>query len=255
MPSVILQGSELEYVCMLPRNDARPTLVFLHEGLGSIGQWRDFPRELALACDCGALVYARHGYGNSSVLEERRRADYMHIEAREVLPELLAKLSIRAPILVGHSDGASIALIHAGSGFAVRALVVLAPHVFVEEISLAGIRDAKRAFLETDLPQRLARYHRDAAKTFWGWNDIWLSEEFRAWNIEALLPNITQPVLAIQGEQDEYGSMAQIDAIARAVRDCEVLKLDNCRHAPQRDQRAATFAAMRAFIACIDVAG
>lgn len=249
MPSIIVQDHELEYVSMPPRNPERPTLVFLHEGLGSIGQWRDFPQRLAHTTDCGALAYARYGYGNSSVLAEARGVDYMHREAQSVLPQLLGKLGIRNPILVGHSDGGSIALIYAGSGHQARALIILAPHVFVEGISIRAIEEAKQAFLTSDLPQRFARYHRDAQKTFWGWNDIWLAPEFRSWNIEALLPNITCPVLAIQGEQDEYGTMAQLDAIARAVSGpCDQLKLPQCGHRVHRDQEETALAAMVKFI-------
>jgi pimeloyl-ACP methyl ester carboxylesterase len=249
MPTVIVEGRELEYVSMPAATRAQPTLVFLHEGLGSIGLWRDFPQQLAQRTGCGVAVYSRYGYGNSSVLAEPRSVDYMHDEARRALPALLQRLEISAPILVGHSDGASIALIYAGSGLPARALIVAAPHVFVEDISIEGITAAKHAFQSTDLPQRLGRYHRDAQKTFWGWNDIWLAPEFRAWNIEALLPNIACPVLAIQGEGDEYGTMAQIDNIARRVAGpCELLKLPDCGHAVHRDQPQAALAAMSAFI-------
>lgn len=236
---------------MPPPAADRPTLVFLHEGLGSIGQWRDFPQRLARLTDCGALVYSRYGYGNSDVLAEARGVEYMHVEAQQVLPELLQKLHVRAPVLVGHSDGASIALIYAGSGYEPRGLILEAPHVFVEDISIRGIAAAKQVFETTDLPQRLGRYHRDASKTFWGWNDIWLAPEFRAWNIEEFLRRIGCPILAIQGEDDEYGSMAQIETLAKAVHRCELFRLANCRHAPHRDQAEAALAAMSAFVASI----
>ena len=214
-----------------------PVLVFLHEGLGSIGQWRDFPDRIATATGLPAIVYARYGYGQSDVLGEAFGVDFMHREGREALPELLHALDIERPILIGHSDGASIALIYAGSGHPVRAMVALAPHVFVEDISIAGIAAAKRAFETTDLPQKLARYHRDAAKTFYGWNDVWLAPEFRSWNIERFLPGVRCPVLAIQGCGDEYGSMAQLDAIARqAGGPVELLKLEECGHSPHKDQ-------------------
>jgi pimeloyl-ACP methyl ester carboxylesterase len=248
MPTVIVQSRELEYVSMPPPSAERPTLVFLHEGLGSIGQWRDFPQRLAQLTDCGALAYSRYGYGNSEVLAEARKVHYMHVEAQEVLPELLDKLHISDPILVGHSDGGSIALIYAGSGYGARGLILEAPHIFVEDVSIRGIAAAKQVFETTDLPQRLGRYHRDAAKTFWGWNDIWLAPAFRAWNIEEFLPRIGCPILAIQGEDDEYGSMAQIETIAQAARRCELLKLENCDHTPHRDQSAAVLAAMSAFV-------
>jgi pimeloyl-ACP methyl ester carboxylesterase len=251
MPTLLVQGHELEYVSMPPPVADRPTLVFLHEGLGSLGQWRDFPQQLAEMTGCGALVYSRYGYGNSDVLAEARIVDYMHVEAQQVLPDLLGKLHISNPILVGHSDGASIALIYAGSGFAVRALILEAPHLFVEDISIRGITDAKQVFKTTDLPQRLGRYHRDAAKTFWGWNDIWLAPAFRAWNIEEFLPRIGCPILAIQGADDEYGSMAQIETIAKAAKRCELLKLENCRHAPHRDQAETVLTAMSTFVRAI----
>ncbi len=247
MPFVEVDGRALEYEWV---GDGAPTLVFLHEGLGSIGQWRDFPQRVARATGCAALVYARYGHGQSDVLQEPRTPAYMHDEARRSLPELLAKLRIIAPVLVGHSDGASIALIHAGAGHAVRGLVLEAPHVFVEEYGLEGIRVATRAFEGTDLRQRLGRYHSDAEAMFRGWSDIWLSPAFRGWNIEACLSGIRCPVLAIQGVNDEYGTMAQLDTIARQVRGpCELVKLVDCGHAPHRDQPDVTLAAVQRLVA------
>lgn len=215
------------------------TLVFLHEGLGSIRQWRDFPAKVAAATGCRALVYDRYGYGQSDVLVEAKRdIRFMHEEALVALPALLEELDIRKPILVGHSDGASIALIHAGGGHAVRAVVAMAPHVFIEPVCLSSIRKAATTFGRTDLPARLGKYHRDARKTFYGWADVWLDPRFEGWDIrEDFLPNVACPVLAIQGYDDEYGTMAQLDEIARRVKGpCELLKLDNCGHAPFRDQ-------------------
>lgn len=212
-------------------------MLFLHEGLGSVSQWRDFPERIVAATGLPAIVYARYGHGQSDVLEQAHGVDFMHCEALESLPELLRALGIARPILIGHSDGASIALIHAGSGHPVRALVAMAPHVFVEDISIEGIVAAKQSFETTGLPQKLARHHRDPAKTFYGWNDIWLAPAFRRWNIERFLPAIRCPLLAIQGYGDAYGTMAQIDAIARqAGGSVEVLKLERCGHSPQRDQ-------------------
>jgi pimeloyl-ACP methyl ester carboxylesterase len=226
----------------------RAPLVFLHEGLGSVAMWRGFPARVAELTGCPAVVYSRYGYGASDVLAAPFGVDYMHREARETLPELLAKLGIERPILVGHSDGASIALIYAGSGHPVRGLVAMAPHVFVEGLSVRSIEAAKVAFETTDLAEKLARYHADARRAFYGWNDIWLHPDFRRWNIEPLLPAIRCPVLAIQGRDDEYGTMAQVDAIAAQVGGpCEVLRLDDCRHSPHREQHDRTLEAVVAF--------
>jgi pimeloyl-ACP methyl ester carboxylesterase len=244
---VTVQGRKLE-VLRIAGADA-PTLVFLHEGLGSVAMWREFPQKAAAATGCATVVYSRYGYGQSDVLREARAVDYMHVEALEVLPQLLQALDISDPVLVGHSDGGSIALIHAAANAATRGLVVMAPHVFVEDISVKSIAEAKTAFENTDLPQKLGRYHADAAKTFRGWNDIWLHPDFRSWNIEEVLPRIHCPVLAIQGFDDEYGTMAQLDAIARGTGGpIELLRLADCRHSPQRDQPAVVLEAMVSFV-------
>jgi pimeloyl-ACP methyl ester carboxylesterase len=223
-----------------------PTLIFLHEGLGSLALWKDFPDKLAAATRAPALVYSRYGYGKSDRLAGDRAVDYMHREALETLPDLRRQLSLEDVALVGHSDGASIALIHAGAGrWAVRGLILEAPHVFVEQMGLDQIALAKTAFETTDLGQRLGRYHDDPASAFWGWNKIWLHPDFRSWNIEEYLPGVTCPVLAIQGADDEYGTLAQLDAIARGVAGpFEKLVLADCKHSPHRDQEAATLAAM-----------
>jgi pimeloyl-ACP methyl ester carboxylesterase len=233
---VSVRGRRLEYR-RIAGAAAGPTLVFLHEGLGSIGQWRDFPERIARGTRLPAVVYARYGYGQSDLLEQPFGVDFMHREALDFLPGLLRALGIERPILVGHSDGASIALIHAGAGHPLDALVALAPHVFVEDISIGGIVAAKQTFESTDLREKLARYHRDPVKTFYGWNDAWLAPAFRSWNIEQYLPAIKCPLLAIQGYGDEYGSMAQLDAIARqAGGPVELLKLEDCGHSPHKDQ-------------------
>jgi pimeloyl-ACP methyl ester carboxylesterase len=230
----------------------RPALVFLHEGLGSVSMWRDFPARVAAATGCPVVVYSRYGYGQSDRLEAPFAVDYMHREALETLPELLAALGIERPVLVGHSDGASIALIHAGARDGLAGLVVLAPHVFVEDISVKSIAEAKVAFETTELPEKLARHHADARRTFYGWNDIWLHPDFRRWNIEAFLPAIRCPVLAIQGVDDEYGTMAQVEAIARTVGGaCEIVKLEACGHSPHRDQPEPTLAAIARFVAAL----
>ena len=230
-----VRGHRLEYRRIAAA--AGPSLVFLHEGLGSISLWRDFPDRIAAQTGLPAIVYARYGHGQSDVLQPPHGVDFMHREALESLPELLRQLEIERPILIGHSDGASIALIYAGSGHSLRGLVAIAPHVFVEDISVESIVAAKQAFETTDLPRKLARHHRDAHKTFYGWNDVWLAPAFRSWNIEAFLPAIKCPLLALQGLGDEYGTMAQVDAIARqGGGPVEVLKLRDCGHSPQKDQ-------------------
>lgn len=250
MPFVTCAGHALEYEWLDAAEPGKPTLVFLHEGLGSIRQWRDFPLRVVKATGCRALLYSRYGYGQSDVLSEPRvDVRFMHREALEALPELLANLAIERPVLVGHSDGASIALIHAGAGHAVRAVATMAPHVFVEPICVESIGKASAAFASSDLAQRLGKYHRDPRKTFHLWADAWLDPEFLQWNIEAYLPAIACPVLAIQGENDEYGTMAQVDAIARGVRGaCELVKLPACGHAPFRDQPRATLDALTKFV-------
>jgi pimeloyl-ACP methyl ester carboxylesterase len=244
-------GHRLEYRWIGPAPaHALPVLVFLHEGLGSVALWKRFPDAVAEATGCSALVYSRYGYGKSDRLLEPRAVDYMHREALEVLPQLLDTLAIRDPVLIGHSDGASIALIHAGSGQrAVRGVVAMAPHVFVEDVSVTSIAAAKVAFETTDLPARLGRYHDDVASTFRGWNDIWLHPDFRAWNIEPFLAGIRCPVLLIQGVDDEYGTLAQVEAVERQVSgDARSLKLAQCRHSPHVDQTEATLSAIETFV-------
>jgi pimeloyl-ACP methyl ester carboxylesterase len=245
---VTVRGRKLEVRRIAGANHDAPTLVFLHEGLGSVSMWRDFPDKAAAATGCTALVYSRYGHGDSDVLGEPRGVDYMHVEALEALPDLLEELSIRDPVLVGHSDGGSIALIYAAARGA-KGIIAMAPHVFVEDISVKSIAEAKTAFEITDLPQKLARHHADAAKTFWGWNDIWLHPDFRSWNIEEHLPRVHCPVLAIQGFDDEYGTMAQLDAIAKQTGGpIELLRLAACRHSPHRDQPGVVLEAMSRFI-------
>lgn len=235
MPFLDMGDFELEYRT-IPGNPAHRWLVFLHEGLGSVELWRDFPSLIAAATDHPALVYSRRGHGWSTPVSGPRSADFMHQEALQVLPSILARRSIADPILIGHSDGASIALIHAAHR-PVRAVVALAPHVFVEPQSLAGIAAARQAFEETDLPERMRRYHRDPAATFNGWHGTWMSPSFRDWNIEDLLPDIACPVLVIQGTDDQYGTAAQLAAIERSAGGpVERLWLDDCGHSPHLDR-------------------
>ena len=249
---VQVRGRRIE-VRTIAGDPERPSLVFLHEGLGSVAMWRGFPARVAEVTGCPALVYSRYGYGGSDLLEASFAVDYMHREAEETLPELLSTLGVERPILIGHSDGASIALIYAGSHIdAVRGLVALAPHVFVEDISVRNIEEAKVAFETTDMQKKLARYHTDARRTFYGWNDIWLHPDFRRWNIEAYLPRIRCPVLAVQGVDDEYGTMAQIETIAaRVAGPCELVKIEACGHRLHRDQHDATLEVIARFVAQI----
>jgi len=258
MPQIIAAGHSLEYLWIEGASNpdpGRPVLVFLHEGLGSIRQWRDFPAKVAAATGRRALVYDRYGYGQSDVLREARRTvRFMHDEALVSLPALLKEMHIENPVLIGHSDGASIALIHAGAGHAVHGVVAMAPHVFIEPECLSSIVKIAGEFENGDLASRLGRYHRDARKTFYGWADVWLDPEFKGWDIrDEYLPGIRCPVLAIQGFDDEYGTMAQLDAIAKqAGGPVELLRLADCRHSPHRDQPAVVLEAISRFIARLE---
>jgi pimeloyl-ACP methyl ester carboxylesterase len=246
---VSVRGRSLDVQRLSGLSPQASELVFLHEGLGSVSHWRDFPERVATSTGCQVTVYSRYGCGNSDLLTEARPFSYMHDEALRSLPDLLAELKIENPILIGHSDGASIALIHAGACDRVRGLVLLAPHVFVEDLSVASIAEARVKFETTNLPEKLARHHRDAARTFWGWNNIWLHPDFRRWNIEEYLPRITCPTLVIQGLDDQYGTMAQVQAIAQqSGGSVEILPLAECRHSPQRDQADAVLAAIGKFM-------
>jgi pimeloyl-ACP methyl ester carboxylesterase len=248
MALTTMAGGRIEYE-RIPGERSGPTIVLLHEGLGSISMWRDFPRQVAEVTGHEVLVYSRHGYGRSAPLTAPRSLRFMHDEALIVLPELLDTLEIRRPILLGHSDGGSIAIIHAGgSGRDVAGLVLLAPHVMVEEISVASIAAARVAYAQGDLRVRLARHHDDVDGAFRGWNDVWLQPDFRAWTIEEYLPRIMCPVLAIQGEDDEYGTMAQVDRIGGAIPDAQILKLAQSGHSPHRDRTAEVLEAIRAFV-------
>jgi pimeloyl-ACP methyl ester carboxylesterase len=250
MPQIAAAGHMLEYQWIDGSRAASPSLIFLHEGLGSIRQWRDFPGKVAKATGCPALVYDRYGYGNSDVLTaDRVGLDFMHREALVLLPEILLHLKIQDPVLIGHSDGASIALIHAGAGHPVRGVAVMAPHVFIEDICVNSIQEAARQFETSGVAERLGKYHRDARKTFHLWADAWLDPAFRKWNIEQYLPGIKCPLLAIQGEDDEYGTMAQLDSIQRRVKGpCELLKLPACGHSPHKDQPERVLQALTGFI-------
>lgn len=229
-------------------------LVFLHEGLGSADLWRDFPERVASSTGCPVLAYSRSGYGRSSSIVLPRPLTYMHDEGIGVLPELLEALSITDAILVGHSDGASIAIVFAGSGdpraSRVRGIVLEAPHVFVEDVSITSIEAAKVAYEKGDLKKRLEKWHGENVEVaFRGWNAAWLDPGFRSWNIERYLAGISVPVMAIQGAGDEYGTLAQLDAIESGLHSpFERVVLPGCGHAPHRDQPEATLAAITRFV-------
>ncbi len=248
-----LERQAIECRWYAPTRTAAPTLVLLHEGIGSIALWKGFPADLAAATGCGTLVYSRHGYGWSSGREAPFGVDYLHREALVTLPALLDKRGIDDPVLIGHSDGASIAIIHAGgSGRPVRGIVLEAPHVFVEDLTITSIEQTRTAFHDTDLEVRLGRYHRDPRASFFGWNDIWLDPAFRSWNIESYLPRVRCPTLAIQGADDHYGTLAQIDAIERQVAGPFRKRiLADCGHVPHFAQPAAILEAIRTFVAAL----
>jgi pimeloyl-ACP methyl ester carboxylesterase len=250
MKHVVVNGLRLEYRDYPSAVSGRPVLLLLHEGLGCVAMWRDFPEKLAAVTGCRVIVWSRAGYGGSQAYSEARTVHYLHREAEEALPALLAALNIKRPVLIGHSDGGSIALIFAGA-FPQEplAVAVIAPHEFVEEESLAGIRLARTAWETTDLPKKLARYHHDQTeRVFHDWNDCWLSPSFREWNIESYLANIRCPVLAIQGADDEYATFRQIDLIAEKVPGTQLLKFPKCGHTPQRDQEIPVLEALATFV-------
>ncbi|WP_376851214.1 alpha/beta fold hydrolase [Bordetella pertussis] len=245
----------IEYALLAPERRDAPLLVFLHEGLGSLAMWRDWPRRVCDAAGCRGLVYSRYGYGRSTVrpLDESRPIDYLHQQAAQALPALFAALGIDArrdkPVLFGHSDGASIALLYAAlCPDAVAGIAVAAPHIYVEDITVANIAVALRAYRETTLRDRLARYHDDVDSTFASWTDTWLDPAFRQWNIEAYLPAITCPVLAMQGVDDEYGTLEQIRGIRRLAPQTRLLEIQDCGHSPHKDQPELVTRAVAGFV-------
>jgi pimeloyl-ACP methyl ester carboxylesterase len=251
---VRVDGKRIETLLLSPGANASsaPTIVMLHEGLGSISMWKDFPQRVAEATECAVLVYSRYGHGKSDRLAEKRPVDFMHHEAKAVLPELLCQFEIARPILLGHSDGASIALIYAGTfPERVRALILEAPHVLVEEHGLRSIAAIRTLYEATDISTKLGRYHDHVDEVFHGWNDIWLDPRFREWNIEEYLDAITCPTLVIQGEKDEYGTLAQVEAIQRRVPAAHTIILPGCRHSPHREQPVPTLAAISKFVAAL----
>jgi pimeloyl-ACP methyl ester carboxylesterase len=252
------QPLRLEYQWVAPERRAAPLLVFLHEGLGSLSMWKDWPARACEAAGCRGLVYSRPGYGRSTprLAQEKWPVSYLHEQARDVLPALFDALGVDPrrdrPVLFGHSDGGSIALLYASMyPDAVAGVIAAAPHIFVEDITVRNIRAARQAYLHTDLRDRLARYHDDPDSAFWGWNDIWLDPAFRAWNIENALPAIACPILALQGTDDEYATLAQIDGIARHAAHATARSLPECGHSPHRDQPEAVTQAVVDFIGAL----
>ena len=252
---VTVDGRRLETL-RYPPSGKETTIVMLHEGLGSVSMWKDFPERIAETTGCGVLAYSRYGHGKSERLAEKRGADFMHHEAQVVLPELLKRCEIQAPILLGHSDGGSICILYAATtALKPKALVLEAPHVFVEDLSVSSIAKIRATYQTADLPKKLARYHDHVDETFWGWNDIWLDPRFRSWNIEECLSHITCPVLVIQGQDDEYGTLAQVEAIKARVPGTETLVLRKCGHSPHRDQPEKTLTAITKFVHRVAASG
>ncbi len=254
--TVAAGGKRLEYEWLGPGPAAAPTLVFLHDGQGCVDTWRDFPAALAAATGCGALVYSRAGYGGSEGLPGPWPVSFMHDEALGALPQVVAALGVRDGFLVGHSDGASISLIYAaaaGAGAAggwLRGMALEAPHVFVEAVCLESIAKLPTLYRQPDLWRRMVRHHgANAQACSESWVEVWLRPEFRSWSIEDLLPRVRCPVLAIQGDQDPYGTLDQLRAVAAGCAGpTETLVLPACGHTPHRQQREATLAAMSGFL-------
>lgn len=241
----------LEYRMIGPRPDVAPTLVIMHEGLSCVAMWNDFPDRLAVATGCGVFVYSRAGYGKSSPVSLPRPISYMHKEANESLPRLLDKIGFKRGILVGHSDGASIAAIYAGShqDHRVRGLALMAPHFIVEDISVKSIAEARESYNKGDLRERLAKYHANVDVAFRGWNDVWLDSDFRQWDISEELAYIRVPILIVQGEDDQYGTLRQIE-IAQDECYCpvDVALLPGVKHNPAREAPEITLRNVSDFV-------
>ena len=247
-----IEGKRLETLCHGPAPDVAYTVVMLHEGLGCVALWRDFPAQLAKVTGLGVFAYSRAGYGQSDPAPLPRPLDYMTREARETLPAVLEAIGVERGILLGHSDGASIAAIYAGAvaDFRVRGLILMAPHFFTEEGGLAAIATAREAYASDGLRARLAKYHRDVDNTFRGWNDAWLDPGFKSWNIAETIDYWRIPVLAIQGDDDPYGTLAQIQEIEnRIYSPIDVEILHGCKHSPHTAQPEKTLAAVADFCA------
>ena len=254
------KNARIEYQWVGSADASRPLVIFLHEGLGSVAMWKGFPQQLVEAANCRGLVYSRPGYGKSTPREKEEtwQADFMHRQAFEVLPALFVALGIdtaaNPPLLYGHSDGGSIALLFAARyPMNASGIIVVAPHIFVEDVSISSIEEAKIAYLTTTpqtnhLRGKLSRYHDDVDSAFWGWNDVWLNPAFRRWNLTQAIKTIACPLLAIQGLDDEYGTLEQIRSIKRLLPQTQLLEIPNCGHSPHRDQPEALIKACVAFV-------
>lgn len=232
----------MEYQWVGAARSDHPVVVFLHEGLGSVSMWKDFPEKFCLEHGLTGLLFSRYGYGQSTPrpAEERWPVSFMHAQAHEVLPAFLAHLGITRPWLFGHSDGASIALLHAARhSDNLSGIVVAAPHVFVEDLTIDSIRAARDVYVNEDLRAKLGRYHASVDSAFWGWNDVWLDPQFRQWNIEDDIAAISCPVMVVQGADDEYGTLEQLHAIQRKIPSTRTVVLPQCGHSPHRDQPEA----------------
>ncbi len=250
--ALCIDGKTVEVALYGPAPDQAPTLVFLHEGLGCVSLWRDFPTRLAQATGCGAFVYSRVGYGKSDTCSLPRPISFMHDEGLDFFPKLIEAAGLQEHVLVGHSDGGSIALIYAGGTPAtgLRGLITEAPHVFCEEVCTRSIHDIVTAYHDGDLRERLKKHHGSNVDcAFWGWADVWQHPDFKQWNIEEYLPHIKVPLMIIQGEDDEYATIAPVRALTRqAGAGAESLLLPDCKHSPHKDQEGRTLAAMVEFI-------
>jgi pimeloyl-ACP methyl ester carboxylesterase len=245
-------GKRLEVASWGPPPAEAPTIVMLHEGLGCVALWRDFPATLAAATGWGVLAYSRAGHGQSDPADLPRPLDFMTREALQVLPGVLAAAGVGTAVLMGHSDGATISAIYAGSvaDMRIRGLVLIAPHFFTEEMGLAEIAKAREAYESGDLKSRMARFHADPENTFRGWNDTWLNPEFKNWNVAEVIDYLRIPALAVQGEDDQYGTRAQIDELeSRSYAPVDVVMIPGCKHAPHTEAPEALMAAVTEFVA------
>ena len=247
---LVVAGCRLEYRWIPPARATALTFVLLHDGLGSVGLWRDFPECLAQRTGAGVFLYSRAGHGRSEPAARARGADYLHHEALDVLPAVLADRGIEHPVLLGHSDGGSIAIIYAGHGrWTPRALVLEAPHVFIEGVTLRGVSEARHEYQRGALRAKLRRWHDDVDRTFYGWADVWQRPEARSWNIESFLHRIRCPVMVVQGEDDSYGTLAQVEAIGRQTAGpVDTLVLPRCGHAPHCEAEAEVIEEVAHFV-------
>jgi pimeloyl-ACP methyl ester carboxylesterase len=252
---MVVDGVTLEYACHGPSPDQAATIVMLHEGLGCVELWRDFPKKVAAATGLGVFVYSRQGYGQSDPAILPKPLDFMTQEAVKVLPHVLDAIGFQRGVLFGHSDGATISAIYAGSvqDHRVRGLILMAPHFFTEQMGIAEIALAREGFASTDMASRMGRYHRDPEGAFRGWADTWLNPEFSKWNVAEVIDYLRIPVLAIQGREDQYGTLAQIDELqSRSYAPVDVVVLDDCKHAPHQEQPSKTLTAVEKFVSRLE---